>query len=333
MKRKYDVYAIGNALVDYEIEVNDQFLSQNQIEKSLMTLVDESHQQKILDAVSGNIKKKQSGGSAANSVVALAQLGGTGYYACKVANDTDGHFFFQDMTSYGIDSNLHPATLATGVTGKCLIMITADAERTMNTFLGITTNFSVAELNESALANSQYLFIEGYLISSETGRQAMKQAKIWAEQHGVKVALTFSDPSMVKYFGNEMKELVGQHVDLLFCNEEEALLFTGTETMGEARQALKNVTTHFVITQGKNGAMIWDGETFIDIEPYPVTALDSTGAGDMFAGAFLYGITKGHSMASSGRLASKLSSEVVAQFGPRLSHERVHAVHDLLLKK
>jgi len=328
--RKYDVYAIGNALVDYEIEVNDQFLTQNQIEKSLMTLVDENHQKRILDVVSGKIKKKQSGGSAANSVVALSQLGGKGYYACKVANDADGHFFFEDMTSYGIDSNLHPTTLASGVTGKCLIMITEDAERTMNTFLGITTNFSMAELDEHALANSQYLFIEGYLISSETGRLAMKQAKIWAEQHGVKVALTFSDPSMVKYFGNEMKALVGNHIDLLFCNEEEALLFTGMENIGEARQALKNIATNFAITQGKNGAMIWDGETFIDIEPYPVLAVDSTGAGDMFAGAFLYGITHGHSWASSGRLASKLSSMVVSQFGPRLSREGVHSIKNLL---
>lgn len=322
----YDVYAIGNALVDYEIEVDDQFLSKNKVEKSLMTLVDGHHQENILSQVSGKISKKQSGGSAANSVVALAQLGGKGYYACKVANDADGEFFFEDLTSYGIGSNLNPASLATGITGKCLIMITPDAERTMNTFLGITTDFSINELEESALAQSKYLFIEGYLISSATGSVAMKQAKEWAIKHDVKVALTFSDPSMVKYFGDQMHELVGDGVDLLFCNEEEALLFTHTETMGEARQQLKKYAKHFAITQGKNGAMIWDGDTFIDIEPYPVAAKDSTGAGDMFAGAFLFGVTNGHTYASSGKLASRLSSAVVGQFGPRLSHPQVNTI-------
>jgi sugar/nucleoside kinase (ribokinase family) len=135
----------------------------------------------------------------------------------------------------------------------------------------------------------------------------------------VDVALTFSDASMVKYFSKQMQEIVGASVDTLFCNEEEAMIFTGTDTLGAAREKLRQVARRFAITLGANGAMIFDGDTFIDIEPYPVRAIDTNGAGDMFAGAFLYGITHGHSYAQAGKLASLASSRVVTQWGPRLT--------------
>jgi sugar/nucleoside kinase (ribokinase family) len=155
----------------------------------------------------------------------------------------------------------------------------------------------------------------------------MKYAKKLAEDNGVKTALTFSDPSMVKYFNDPMKEVVGAGVDLLFCNEEEAMLFTGKNTLLEAREALKRDAKRFVITLGENGAMIYDGDTFIDIEPYKVNAVDTNGAGDMFAGAFMYGITNGRSFADAGKLASLASSKVVTQFGPRLEW---HQAQDIL---
>lgn len=316
---KYDVCAIGNALVDYEIDVKDDFFNSNDIEKGMMTLVEEDRQTVLLKQVSNNIKKKQGGGSAANSIVALNQLGGKGFYSCKVANDEDGQFFLDDLHSLGIDTSLDGKQLPEGTTGKCLIMVTPDAERTMNTCLAITSDFSEKELDETAITSSKYLFIEGYLVSSPTGFEAALQAKKMAEANNVKVALTFSDPSMVKYFEDNMTKVVGASVDLLFCNEEEALLYTGTKTVEEARELLKRDAKQFVITQGKNGATMWDGSVFIDIEPHPVQAVDTTGAGDMFAGAFLYAITNNHTLASAGFLASKASSKVVAQYGPRVS--------------
>ncbi|RED93597.1 adenosine kinase [Marinoscillum furvescens] len=324
--KKYDVYAIGNALVDYEIEVDDAFLSEHKVEKSLMTLVDEQRQQELIAAVAGHIREKQGGGSAANTIVAVSKLGGKGYYSCKVANDEDGKVYLKDLTDNGLDTNLNIENLPEGITGKCLVMVSPDAERTMNTYLGITSDFSENEIDENALINAEYLFIEGYLVTSETGLAAMKKAKAIAEANGVKVALTFSDPSMVKYFKDQMAEVVGASVDLLFCNEEEAMLYTGTESVEDAREALKKDAKKFVITQGKNGAMIFDGDTFIDIEPYKVTAIDSNGAGDMFSGAFMYGITNGHTMASSGKLASKAASEVVAKYGPRLSPAKLQEI-------
>lgn len=325
-KKKYDVYAIGNALVDYVIEVDDTFFTEHNVEKSLMTLVDEERQQELTTAVKGLIKEKQGGGSAANTIVALSKLGGIGYYSCKVANDEDGQVYLKDLQDNGLDTNLDREQLPEGITGKCLVMVSPDAERTMNTYLGITSDFSKSEIDANALTNSEYLFIEGYLVTSPTGLEAMKAAKKIAEENGVKVSLTFSDPSMVKYFRDQMQDVVDPSVDLLFCNEEEAMLFTGKDTIAEAREELKKSARKFVITQGKNGAIIFDGDTYIDIEPYKVAAVDSNGAGDMFSGAFLYGITAGHNYASAGKLASKAASEVVSKFGPRLDFHKLQEI-------
>lgn len=323
---KYDVYAIGNAVVDYVTETSDKFLEEHDIEKSVMTLVDEDRQMSVLADIDSGVTKKEGGGSAANTIVAASMLGGKCFYSCKVANDGDGHFFLKELTDIGIDTNLEKKELETGVTGKVLIMVTPDSERTMNTFLGISSEFGVKELDKEAISNSKYLFIEGYLVASESGRHAMKEAKKYAEENNIKVSLTFSDPSMVKYFRDEMEDVVGASVDLLFCNEEEAMLFTQTNNITDARAELKKVAKKFVVTQGKNGSLIYDGDTFINIEPYEVEAVDSNGAGDMFSGAFLYGITNGHTFASAGKLASKASSVVVSKYGPRLTFSKLQEI-------
>jgi len=320
--KKYDVTGIGNALVDIEFKVTDQFFWDNKVEKGLMTLVDEDRQNALMKVINTEEAKKQCGGSAANSVIAVSQFGGNSYYCCRVANDELGYFYLEDLKNSGVDNSLEGKVPEEGITGKCLVMVTEDSERTMNTFLGITQSFSVKDINEWAIKDSKYLFIEGYLVTSTNGKEAMMYAKKVAEGAGTKVALTFSDPSMVKYFKAGFDDVIGPSVDLLFANEDEALLFTGKDTLAEAREEMKKAAKHFVITQGKNGAMIYDGDTFIDIEPYKTVAIDSNGAGDMFAGAFMYGITNGHSYASSGKLASMASSKIVSQFGPRLKwHE------------
>ncbi|MEJ2005196.1 MAG: adenosine kinase, partial [Cyclobacteriaceae bacterium] len=207
-------------------------------------------------------------------------------------------------------------------TGKCLVMTTPDASRTMNTFLGITSSFSKVQVDPDALRQSKYTYLEGYLVTSENGLEAMIHARDLARENGVKTALTFSDPSMVKYFNDQMHRVTEGGLDMLFCNEEEAMLYTETSNVHDAREKLKQIATKFAITQGANGAMLWDGDTFIDIEPYPVKALDTNGAGDMFAGAFLYGITHGHSFIEAGKMASLASSKVVSQYGPRLKKDQ-----------
>lgn len=318
MTTNYDVYAIGNALVDLEYEVHDEFFSKHSIDKGLMTLVDEPRQNDLLKALGNNAKKQQCGGSAANTIIATAQFGAKGFYSCKVANDPMGDFYFQDLKENGVDSNLQNQKRSEGITGKCLVLVTPDAERSMNTFLGITSTLARTEVDEQAIKHSKYMYMEGYLVASPSGKEAAVHAREIAEKAGVKTALTFSDVNMVKFFKDGLMEMVGTQVDLLFCNEAEALAFMGTDNLSLAREGLKKVAKTFVITLGENGALIFDGVTFIEIEPYPTKAVDSNGAGDMYAGAFLYAITQGHTYASAGKLASMSASKVVSQFGPRL---------------
>ena len=330
MSKKYDVYGIGNALVDLEFKVSDQFLYDHKVQKGLMTLVDEDTQFRLIGAIEHDDLNRKSGGSAANSIIAVSQFGGKSFYSCKVASDEYGDFYLKDMNDAGVDTNLDNAEREDGVTGKCLVMITSDADRTMNTFLGATTNLSTKEIDEASIKDSQYIYLEGYLTTSETGVEAMKVGKKIAENNGVKTAITLSDPSIVQFFKEKFVEVIGASVDLLFCNEDEAMAFTGKDNLQDAREALKSEAKRFAITQGSNGAMIWDGDTFIDIEPYAVKAVDTNGAGDMFAGAFLYGITNGMTYASAGKLASLASSKVVSQYGPRLKWHEVQAMlHDL----
>ena len=321
MTKKYDVYAIGNALVDMEYEVHDEFFKKNNIDKGLMTLVDEDRQNYLLNALGTAPKKQQCGGSAANTVIATSQFGAKSYYSCKVAKDPIGNFYFQDLQDNGVDSNLLRQDREMGITGKCLVLITPDAERTMNTFLGITSSISKSEVDAEAIRHSKYMYMEGYLVASPTGRAAAVHARNIAEAAGVKTALTFSDVNMVKFFKEGLAEMIGDGIDLLFCNESEACAYTETDDILVARERLKLIAKSFVITLGENGAVIYDGEKFISIEPFKVKAVDTNGAGDMYAGAYLYAITHNHDHASAGRLASMAASRVVSQFGPRLKTE------------
>lgn len=326
MKKKYNVYGIGNALVDMEFEVTDEFLDRHDVNKGVMTLVDEETQFQLIEDINHAETIEKPGGSAANTIFAVSQFGGKAFYSCKVANDRFGDVYLEDMNEAGIDTNFKRQEREDGITGKCLVMVTDDAERTMNTFLGITSNLSTKEIDEQAIQNSEYVYIEGYLVASEQGHEAMKKTKEIAEESNVKTAVTLSDPSIVEGFKGRFEEVIGASVDLLFCNEEEAKIFTGKDDLMEAREALKKEARRFVITQGKNGAMIYDGDTFVDIEPYDVNAVDTNGAGDMYAGAFLYGITNGLGYAGAGKLASLAGSRIVSQFGPRL---KWHEVQDI----
>jgi len=318
MNKRYNVYGIGNAIVDIVTEVEYDFFEKNGIEKGVMTLVDEKRQIELMKVIDMKKSRMSGGGSAGNTVVAVNQFGGKSFYSCLVAHDEMGKFFLDDLKRNGVDTNLAYENCPPGHSGRCLVMTSPDAHRTMNTFLGVSSFLSPEHLDEDAIKSSAYVYLEGYLVASPKGLEAIKNAKKIAEKNKVGVALTFSDPSMVKYFSSQMLEIVGSGVDLLFCNDEEAMIFTGTSTIPEAREKLKKIAKHFVITLGANGALIFDGDTFIEIEPYKVLAVDTNGAGDMFAGAYLYGITQGHSHAEAGKLASMASSRVVSQWGPRL---------------
>lgn len=328
--RHFDVYAIGNALVDAEYRVTDDFLARHGISKGQMTLVDEAQQQRLLTDLDSEfgLEKRASGGSAANTIIAVAAFGGRSFYSCKVANDGTGDFYVHDLHAAGVSSNLKPER-ENGISGTCVVMVTPDSERTMNTFLGITSDVSVAELVPEALAASHWLYIEGYLVSSGSARAAVKEARRLARASGVKIAMTFSDPAMVRFFKPGLAEMLDDGVDLLFCNEEEACLWSGALSVEHALEELKQIAGHIVITLGSQGALVWDGRRALRIAPTPTTPVDSNGAGDMFAGAYLFGLTRDWSPTRAGALASAAAAAVVGQFGPRLPLEQ----HAALLRE
>ena len=320
---KYDVYGMGNALVDKEFEVSDEFLTEQAIEKGLMTLIDEDKHHELLDGLqkSFGLKKRAGGGSAANTAVSVSQFGGKAFYACKVANDEFGQFYQQDLTAAGVDNGLDRLN-ADGVTGKCMVMVTPDAERTMNTFLGITSDFSAAEVHMDELRESKYLYVEGYLVTSDVSRNAVLEARKVAKEAGVKMAYTFSDPSMVTYFKEGVDEVIGDGVDVLFCNEEEAMIYSGADSIEAAVDVLLKKTDKLVVTLGSEGALVANANgNQVRVPTQKVEAIDTNGAGDMFAGAFMYGLTHGMSDEQSAMLANRAAGEIVTVFGARLERE------------
>ena len=324
--KTYDVYGIGNALVDMVSVVEENFFARMNIDKGLMTLIDEKRHDELLPHL--NVEKRESGGSAANAMIVLCHMGGDGFYSCKVANDEMGHFYLNDLKAAGLDTNLHPDTLRDGVTGKCMVMVTKDAERTFHTHLGITEAFSTEELVEDAIRKSKYLYIEGYLVAQKTGQRAAVEAVSLAKKHGVKTSLTFSDPNMVNYFRQGMDEIIGEGLDLIFCNQDEALAYAGTTDLGDACEKLKSVAMTFAITRGALGALVYDGTKLLEIPSCKVNAVDTLGAGDMFAGTFLYAITHGYDYEQAARLASLAASKVVTRYGPRLTPDETREVWD-----
>jgi sugar/nucleoside kinase (ribokinase family) len=317
--KKYVAYGIGAALVDTEIKVNDHELTKMNVEKGLMTLVDEDRQRELLGHLEGHLVKAHhaSGGSAGNSMIATAQFGGPTFMSCKVANDADGDIYIADLEAAGVDHCFN-SERDQGTTGKCLVLVTPDAERSMNTFLGISETLSTAQLDESALAASEYVYLEGYLVTSPSGRAAAVKARELAEAAGVKTALSFSDPGMVEYFREGMAEIVGERLDLVFCNEAEAMGWAQSDDIDVTIERLKQIADTFVITRGSEGALTFDGKDLAEIPPHRVNAVDSNGAGDMFAGAFLYAITRGEDFPTAGRFASLAAGKIVANYGPRL---------------
>jgi sugar/nucleoside kinase (ribokinase family) len=306
--------------------VEDKFLEENKIEKGLMTLVDEGKQKSIIEKIKSYDSFIQSGGSVTNSVYTLSQLGGSGYVSVLVSDDDFGRTYLRDLKNSNVITAGSSFTTGKGMTGTCLVLTTPDAERTMNTCLSISSNFSIKNINLNDLKYAKYLYIEGYLVTSEIAMDAIKECIQFANMNDVKIALTFSDLSMVKYFKNNFESILKAKVDLLFCNEEEAKTFSGSNSVHGSIEFLKSFTSNLVITQGNKGSLIVNEEEIITIDPYHVKAIDTVGAGDAFAGSYLYGITNGFTPKKSGDLASLLSSKVVSKIGPRLEKEEINSI-------
>jgi len=319
MARKYHVVGMGAALVDTEIEVSDQDLNTLGVDKGLMTLVDEQRQGELVNHLAGHLtaSRRASGGSAANTIIAVSAFGGRTFFCGRVADDDNGHFYLADLAAAGV-AHPRPDALPEGTTGKCLVLITPDAERSMNTFLGASEGLSTADLDLDAIASAEYLYIEGYLSTSDSGRAAAVAARKHAQENGARVALSLSDPGIVAHFRPQLDDILGDRVDLLFCNLDEAMAWTATGSLEDAAGELTRYTEQFAITLGSEGAVVFDGSELRRIPARAITAVDTNGAGDMFAGAFLYGLSHGMDHPTAGLLACTASAAVVGQYGPRL---------------
>jgi len=309
-----------------EFEISDAKLAELGVDKGLMTLIDEDRHHELLAKLSDIESKSGSGGSAANTIIGCAQLGGNTFYSCKVSSDATGDFYMKDLAACNVDSNLSAGNREAGTTGKCIVLITPDAERSMNTHLGITQQYSKKELDLDAIKRSQYVYIEGYLVPEDNARAAAINVREAAEAANVKTSITLSDVNMVTYFKDGLLEMIGGGVDMLFSNEDEAMTMLGASSIDECVNGLKQHAKQFAITRGGDGAVLWDGEKAINIAAQSVKPIDSNGAGDIYAGAFLYGLTHGMPFEQCGELANACAAELITRFGARLPNDVMQSI-------
>jgi sugar/nucleoside kinase (ribokinase family) len=315
----YDLYAIGNALVDSEYEVSDAQLKSMGVDKRHMTLIDTPRRAQLLEHVKALTPRQTGGGSAGNTVVALAQLGGKAFYSCKVAHDALGDFYVKDLQARGVDTNLNHTRASEGQTGSCLVLVTPDAERSMCTFLGVSAELDDAALHPKDIEKSKIYYMEGYLAASPTGLAAALKGRQIAREAGVALALTLSDVSMIQFCKAGLDAMLGDGVDYLFCNQEEAQVWCGSQDLNVVKETLKKLAKMVCLTRGPDGSEIIMAQNSWHVPAEKVQAIDTNGAGDMFAGAFLYAITRGYAPDQAANLGNHAAAAVVSQHGNRLT--------------
>jgi len=315
----YDIYAIGNALVDSEYEVSDALLQSMGVDKRHMTLIDTARRAELLHHVKALTPRQTGGGSAGNTVVALAQLGGKAFYSCKVAHDDLGDFYVKDLQARGVETNLNHTRALDGQTGSCMVLVTPDAERSMCTFLGVSAELDDKALHPQDIVKSKIYYMEGYLAASPTGLNAALQGRKIAKEAGVALALTLSDVSMIQFCKAGLDAMLGDGVDYLFCNQEEAQVWCGSDDLNVVKRTLQNVAKMVCLTRGPEGSEIITAAQSWHVPADKVKAIDTNGAGDMFAGAFLYAISRGYSADKAAYLGNHAAAAVVSQHGNRLT--------------
>ena len=316
--KKYDVFGVGNAIVDILAQVEDSTIVDLGLNKGGMALMSTDQQGDVLDRVNDPSLSLASGGSAANTMVAIVQSGGSGVYSGKVANDTNGEFYHRDMGEAGINFYVPPTENSGETTGTCVVLTTPDAERTMCTHLGISTQLKKEDLDFDLLEQSKCSYIEGYLWDAEDPRAACVATFEESKKRGVRTAFTFSDPFLIDRFGEQFKGLVNDYCDIVFCNADEARMFLGVDSIEACAEKMGEICELVFITDGGDGCYVIENGKSAKVGGFPVKAVDTVGAGDAFAGGVLYGLTNGLDTLKSAKWGNYFASQVVARFGPRL---------------
>ncbi len=311
--------AVGNALVDVLTQAEDNFIyDQHQkygMEKGAMTLIDDERAEQLYEQMGPGIES--SGGSAANTIAGFASFGGKAGFIGKVAQDQLGSVFQHDIRSMGVKFNTQPLIMG-GKTGRCLILVTPDAQRTMNTFLGASVELTAADIDQDLIDQGLITYLEGYLFDREQAKRAFFTAAEYAHEAGHRIALTLSDPFCVDRHREDFLKLIEEHVDILFANEEEICSLYQVSTFEEAAEKVSKHVEIAVMTRSEKGAVIRNRHETITIKAAPVDeVIDTTGAGDQFAAGFLYGLTQGMPLEICGKLGALAAAEVIGHMGPR----------------
>ena len=321
---KNDISAIGNALVDTVFKVPQKLIEELGLEIDQMTLSSSEEQAPIIRRLieSGAETVSDCGGSATNSLVAAASYGASCFHACKVTNDEDGTRYLNSLKEAGV---AHKGNMAGGdsmPTGKCLILVTPDAKRTMTTSLSISSYMDDQDLDFDEIANSKIVYIEGYMVTSDENYQCvlkiLNHLKKFPE---VKIALSLSDPGIVAGFKNKFEEIAAFGLSYLFGNDDEAIAFVGATNIGEALEILQSRSYTSVITLGEEGSAVVSSNEVIKTPRVNIEPIDTNGAGDMFAGSFMYALLQDHDLKSCAEFANYGAARVVETFGPRLTKD------------
>ena len=312
---RYDVIGIGNAIVDIISHETEDFLIRHQLVKDSMSLVDEQAASAIYDEMHPAVQT--SGGSAANTMAGIALLGASSGYIGKVKDDELGKFFVHDIEAIGVDHLVKP-TSSGPPTARSMVLVTPDGSRTMNTYLGASSTLYVEEINSEAIASADFLYCDGYIWDVETTKKAIRLAISIAKEAGKKVSFTLSDTFCVERHHQEWLELIAGPVDILFGNEDEYLSLSGSQTLEGAIDWIRGQVEIACITEGQNGSTIVTAEHIIGIDAHEVDkVVDSTGAGDLYASGFLYGLIKGFDLQTCGKIGSQVAAEVITHTGAR----------------
>ncbi len=312
---QYDVVGIGNAIVDVIARADDAFLAAKKLAKGAMTLIDEAQAEALYAAMGPGTES--SGGSAANTMAGVASLGGKGAFFGKVRNDQLGQVFAHDMRAIGVSFDSKPATAGPS-TARCLILVTPDAQRTMNTYLGACVNLGPGDVDEAVVKNARVTYLEGYLWDPPQAKEAFVKAAKIAHGAGRKVSLSLSDAFCVDRHRDSFRDLVANHVDILFANESEIKSLYQVDGFDAALQAVRGSCEIACLTRSEKGSVIVAGEEVHVIDAERVGAVvDTTGAGDLYAAGFLYGWTHGYGLARAGRIASVAAAEAISHVGAR----------------
>ncbi len=310
-----DVVGVGNAIVDVLAQAEDGLLEELGLDKGAMTLIDAERADVLYGHMGSAIEV--SGGSAANTLAGVASFGGRGAYIGKVRDDQLGTVFSHDIRAAGVDYRSRP--VADGApTARCLIFVTPDAQRTMQTYLGISVELGPDDIDAQAIGDAGITYLEGYLFDKEPAKEAFVKAAELAHAAGRKVALSLSDPFCVDRHRGSFRHLVSGYVDVLFANEAEIISLFEVGSFDDAVSEIRGHCEVAALTRGADGSLIVTADEFVEIDAVPVEhVVDTTGAGDLFAAGVLFGLTQGYELETCGRLGSIAAGEVISHYGAR----------------